>query len=187
MAPGVKSFRGHIGSGIGEVGSEKHPRQISAIEPDPIVDIINVSSPSNRRSGKENSQDNDQVRNMLSESLRDIVIGDEGQPLATSGTHSQLCMLPSPSNLVRNGFNVKPDQAMRPVDTEQSLDYILELDTERFEKKFEGLTNTQKQKLVLKCAEETVESPQSAIHEDSREHLNNTKSGEQPLDLSKFN
>ena len=53
-------------------------------------------------------------------------------------------MLPSPSNLVRNGFAIKTDQGLRPVDTEQSLDYILELDTERFEKKFEGLTNTQK-------------------------------------------
>lgn len=125
------------------------------------------------------------MRNMLSESLRDIVIGDDGQPLATSGTQSQLCMLPSPSNLVRNGYNVKHDQGLRPVDTEQSLDYILELDTERFEKRFEGLTNTQKQKLVAKCAEETVES----VREESREQsgLNMAKSGEQPLDLSKFN
>lgn len=49
------------------------------------------------------------MRNMLSESLRDIVIGDEGQNIETSGTQSQLCMLPSPSHLVKNGFNVRLD------------------------------------------------------------------------------
>lgn len=65
---------------------------------------------------------------------------------------------------------------MRPVDTEQSLDYILELDTERFEKKFEGLTNSQKQKLVEKCAEETTDS---ALEESAcRNMLQMAKSGE---------
>jgi hypothetical protein len=126
LDPGVKSFIGHLGDGIDE---RRH--QISDVK----VDLT---------SGKENSQDNDQVRQLLSNSLRDIAV-DEGQEpgLATSGTQSQLEMLPSPSNLVRNGFNMtRHDQGLR--DTEQSLDYILELDTERFEKKFEGLTVTQR-------------------------------------------